>query len=335
MVTVEGTTALGEVLARLTTQPPAGATLDSVTVPVAALPPTTEAGLKLSEVTRGDRTDSVALTSRPCAAADIRTDEPVATAATPTVNVTELEPAGMTIELGIWQIVGTLSESETVTPLGGATPFRLTVAVEEPPPTTDAGERLKRPRLAGVIERTAVFDIVPNLAEIVAEVLIETPAVEKTNAVEDSPAGIVTEPGKSALRLEEESVMVAPFGGAIPFSVTVPLELSPPTIEDGDSETLRRVAPLIVRAAAFVAPPPVAVIFAVWTPDTAEVKISNVDLDAPAGTVRPEGIDTAELLAAKFTTNPDPGAFLESCTVPVAESPPATEFGEIVIELTA
>jgi hypothetical protein len=60
-----------------------------------------------------------------------------------TVNVAELEPAGIVTPDGLVADVDELLESETSTPPEGAIPFRVTVAVAETPPITLAGFTLK------------------------------------------------------------------------------------------------------------------------------------------------------------------------------------------------
>jgi hypothetical protein len=61
-VRVAGTVAAGLLLDKVTTVPPVGAWPESVTVPCELLPPSTEAGLRLTEESEGGVSSSAAVT---------------------------------------------------------------------------------------------------------------------------------------------------------------------------------------------------------------------------------------------------------------------------------
>ena len=67
---------------------------------------------------------------------------------------------------------------------------------------------------------------------------------------------------------------------------------------------------------------------------TGLVRTVNVAEDAPATTVTLGGTETALELEDRVRTVPAGGANPERVTVPVAEAPPGTEFGETEIEAT-
>ena len=62
----------------------------------------------------------------------------VATGTVVMVKVARVEPAGMITVAGIVAAVLAV-DKETVAPPGGASPFNVTVAVEDAPPNTEAG----------------------------------------------------------------------------------------------------------------------------------------------------------------------------------------------------
>ena len=74
-----------------------------------------------------------------------------------------------------------------------------------------------------------------------------TGTVETVNVVEDCPAAIEIELGTVAERLLELRPTTVPPTPAIPLSVTVPVELTPPKTEAGLSATEASVAGVIVR----------------------------------------------------------------------------------------
>ena len=122
---------------RLTMNPPVGAGLESVTVPVERFPPMTELGLNASPVTVG------ALSVRAAEAVPFAVAETFAVPSTPTavvvtVNVAVVAPAATVTDEGT--VADALSDRRaTEVPPVGAGPVRVTVPVEGLPPTTDVG----------------------------------------------------------------------------------------------------------------------------------------------------------------------------------------------------
>ena len=77
-----------------------------------------------------------------------------------------------------------------------------------------------------------------------------TPRVVTVNVAVVACAATVTFAGTvAAVVIELESVTTAPAGGALPVSVTVPVELFPPTTVAGLTETAEIAAGLTVRVA--------------------------------------------------------------------------------------
>jgi hypothetical protein len=135
-VTEAGTTAEVLELESVTTAPPAGAALVSLTVPVAFAPPFTLAGeidtdvrptiVSVSEMVFPEKTPLMlgfAVYDAACVAMG---------------NVAEELPAGTVTDAGT-EASGLLEDSVTTNPPAGATPRKLTVPVDGFPPATDAG----------------------------------------------------------------------------------------------------------------------------------------------------------------------------------------------------
>lgn len=126
-----------------TVAPPEGAGALKVTVPVELVtPPVTLVGFKLSEVTEGGVTVSVAVADPPKLAVMVTLVVEL-TATDVIVKVVELVLAGTVTLIGTVAAAVLLLFSVTVVPLAGAVPFRVTVAVElATPPSTLVGFRL-------------------------------------------------------------------------------------------------------------------------------------------------------------------------------------------------
>jgi hypothetical protein len=150
-----------------------------------------------------------------------------------------------------------LLERETTAPPDGAGPFRVTVPVEDVLPITGVGFSVTELSVAAVTIKLAVW-VVPNVAEIVDEVLAATGLVVTVKVAVVAFAATVTVAGTCAAAvLLLESVTTVPPMGAGALSVTVPLELLPPitdaglmtreaTVTEELKLTAERFAPLIV-----------------------------------------------------------------------------------------
>lgn len=142
-VTVDGTEAALLLVDRLITNPPTGAGELIVTVPVEFDPPTGFVGATVTEDRLGAWTVRLRLTEDPeLFPAVITAITSVATREVVIVNVVEFSPAGIVTVAGTWALM-LLLPRESRSPPGGATSFpaKLTVAVEDVPPGTDAGLR--------------------------------------------------------------------------------------------------------------------------------------------------------------------------------------------------
>jgi len=124
------------------------------------------------------------------------------TAVVDTAKVAVVAPAATVTELGTVALVA-LDFRLTTTPPVGAAPVRVTVPVEDAPPTTDAGERLSLLSVGAAIASAAVAELVPELAVIVEEVEDATAAVETANVAVVFPDATVTLAGTVALELLE------------------------------------------------------------------------------------------------------------------------------------
>jgi hypothetical protein len=198
-VTLAGTPADALLSERATGAPPAGAALVNVTVPVEELPPVTLDGFK---VTPESAAGSVMVRSdvlvTPAATALIVATVLVETAVVATVNVAVVAPE-LTVTLGGKVADGLLLERATVVPPAGAAPVRVTVPVEELPPTTLAGlnEIPCSAELARTV-RAAVWVTPLKTALIVAFTAPLTAVVVTVNVPVKLPGATVTLAGTAA-----------------------------------------------------------------------------------------------------------------------------------------
>jgi hypothetical protein len=220
----------------------------------------------------------------------------------------------------------------TAAPAGGAAPLRVNVPVEDVPPVTVLGVNVSPVREATDTVRVVVL-VTPKTAVSVTEVDDATPVVMMVKVALVAPAAIVTLAGTcAAVVLLLDRVTTAPPKGARPLSVTVPVELLPPTTEVGllvsDDSTGALTVRVVVRATPYV-PEIVTEVFTA----TGDVVIVNVALVAPAAIVTLAGTWTADvLLLDRVTTAPPMGAFPLRVTVPVELLPPTTEVGDLLTD---
>jgi hypothetical protein len=141
-VTVAGSVSAGTELERPTETPPVGAGPDSLTLLVFDVVPDTivSGDIVTDESTGGITVKPVLAVIAPSDAWMVATAVAL-TAVVVMLKVAELAPAAMVTLAGTLAAAFKL-ESETVFPPDGATPIRVTVAVEELPPVTLAGATL-------------------------------------------------------------------------------------------------------------------------------------------------------------------------------------------------
>ena len=168
---------------------------------------------------------------------------------------------------------------------------------------------------------------------MLAEVFVATGLVVTLKLAVVAPAATVTLAGTCAtVVLSLASATTAPPAGALPFSVTVAVELVPPSTLVGLSVTDASVGGFTVNPADTV-PPYVPEMFAnveVVTGLVVTVKVAVVD---PAATVTLAETCAADVLSlASVTTAPPAGASPFSVTVPVELFPPRTPAGLSVTE---
>jgi len=156
-VTLAGTWAAATLLlARVTTAPPVGAALLSVTVPVEEVPPTTEVGLNVTVLTPLANTLRAADRFIPYVP-EIMTTTVLATGLVVTVNVAVVAFAATVTLAGTRAAFVLVLERVTTAPPNGAGPVRVTVPVEVFPPVTEFGLRATEVKVAAVTVRVAVL----------------------------------------------------------------------------------------------------------------------------------------------------------------------------------
>ena len=141
-VTETGTLAETLELVSVTTTPPAGAAPLRVTVPVTPAPPTTDAGLTVTDVSETDAaagfTVSAAVLETTPLVAVIVTAVTAVTVVVVTLNVAVVAPAATVTDTGI-VAAALLDASVTTMPPAGAADNKVTVPVLTVPPVTDVG----------------------------------------------------------------------------------------------------------------------------------------------------------------------------------------------------
>jgi hypothetical protein len=153
-VTDAGTWAAAVLLeVRLTTAPPVGAALLSVTVPVEEVPPATDVGLTLTPESVAPAgavvTVRIAVRLTRLYRAVIVAVLLEVTAYVVTVKVAVVAPAATVTEDGGLATLVRLLDRVTTIPPAGAGPVKVTVPIEGVPPATEVGSRLTEARAAG------------------------------------------------------------------------------------------------------------------------------------------------------------------------------------------
>jgi len=246
------------------------------------------------------------------------------------VNVAEVAPF-VTVTVAGGAALALVEESLTTVPSGGAGPLKVTVPVDETPPTTDVGKSVKPVNTAGVIVSDPVLDVVPTVAVILAIVTSGMPEVMIVKDADVAPAATVTLGGSTTKGVEvsDAKATTVPPVGAGPFSVTVPVEDVPPRTEVGFTVRPAGTGAVTLSVAIAELPPSVAVTVAAKVELTEDVEIVKVAVVDPAATVTVAGQTTPALPEAKLTIVPPVGAGPSNVTVPVDCDPPTTEVGDI------
>lgn len=123
----------------------------------------------------------------------------------------------------------------TDSPPAGAGPFSVIVPVENDPPTTDDGAKVKLFGIVGEIVKDVDTEIPSAAAVIFVDRVEVTAVVLIANVAEVAPAATVTVPGGAALLLLELRLTTSPAGGATPLNETVPVDELPPTTVVGET----------------------------------------------------------------------------------------------------
>jgi len=179
--------------------------------------------------------------------------------------------------------------------------------------------------------------VLPKVAVIVDDALLDTRLVVTVNVAVVAPAATVTVAGTvAAAVLLLLRVTTAPPVGAGPFSVTVPVDELPPVTDVGFKLTELGAGALTASAAVCVVLLYVAEIVDDVLLATALVVTVKVAVVAFAATVTLAGtVAAAVLLLLSVTTTPPVGAAPFSVTVPVDAVPPVTDVGFKPTELGA
>ena len=179
-----------------------------------------------------------------------------------TVNVADVLPAG------IVRVAGTVASWEllprvTTMPPVGAAPVRVTVPVDDLPPTTLEGLSVSVAMLGGDIVRLVVTETPFRVAVSLTDVEEATGVVFTVKVAVDLFAATVTEAGTVAELEPLDSFTTKPPVGARPLRVTVPVVDVPPATPAGLTLTDTKTGGVIVRAADAEDDPKVALIVAV------------------------------------------------------------------------
>ena len=161
-VTEAGTTAFEVLLVRVTVVPPDAAGPFRVTVPVALVPPLTVVGLTVTELNPTGVIVNVAVLAAVPEPAEIVAVVWVFTPEVATWNVAVVAPWATVTDAGTVALE-LLEFNGTTTPPEGAAAERVTVPVEEIPPTTAVGFTEIEFSVGGVSVNVAVLDTLPKV----------------------------------------------------------------------------------------------------------------------------------------------------------------------------
>ena len=160
-------------------------------------------------------------------------------------NVALDAPGGTVTVVGVEAPVVELNAM--IAPLGPAGPFSVTLPDAMLPPTIDTGETDTPVSAAGVTVRVADWEPPASVPVIDAFVTTETGLVTIGNVTDVAPAGTVADGGSVTAALAVPRVTKVPPVPAAPLRVRVPVEVSPPLTEEGETDRLDNVAGVIVK----------------------------------------------------------------------------------------
>jgi hypothetical protein len=186
-----------------------------------------------------------------------------------------------------------------------------------------------------VIDRTAVLELDPELAEIVTLVFVLTLVVSILKVPLVLPAKIVTEAGTVADDWLLESEMIRPPTGAPVLIVTTPLLVFPPNTTSGLSLRETRLGGEIARVAVPLEPFKAAEIVAVTFETTETVFTATLPVLFPLAIVSDMGMVAELELLDNLTTDPPVGANPVKVTVQTEGVPPVSVDGLIATDATA
>src|SRR5262245_17454005 len=205
-VTLGGTDAwVGFELTSVTRTPPAGAVVDSVTVPVDEPPGDTADGLNPSEITVGAGGGAGGVTVSavdlvvPASAAVRLTTWVVVTDEVVAVNEADDDPAATVTLAGTPTTAGLALDSVTATPPVGAAPLSVTVPVDDTPPTTLEGFTPSEVRVGGLMGPGVQPSVTTSksLAVSAAKAGLRTSLFQRTSKV---PPMYMSEPLSATMR---------------------------------------------------------------------------------------------------------------------------------------
>jgi len=231
-VTLAGVVAAVALEVMVTTIPPVGAGPLSVTVPEELFPPMTAVGDTFRPVIVGELIVRVAVAEEAPVVAVIVADVWEETADVEILKETDVAPAD-TVTLAGGVAPAALEVSETVKPPAGAGLPSANVPVDEAPPVTAVGETVKLLIDGGSIESAADAEVPPDLPIIFTELVEPTGEGEIVNAAVVAPPATTTSAGTNVGEPLVAKLTTSPPAGAAWVSITVPVEVEPPTTELG------------------------------------------------------------------------------------------------------
>ena len=265
----------------LTVVPDGGAIPLSVTVPTTELPPAVVLGDTVKPIREGAEIVKTADWVVPDKLAEIVEVVVVNCAAVAMLKVALVAPAAMVTLVGV--VAPTVAVKLTDTPPSGAGRARVTVPVDELPPSTVVGDTVK-PARSGVRIVSVALELVPfNVAVIVTGRVLVTAVVPTVNVPVVAPARIVTVAGTVALLEPDLRLTESPPVGAGLLRVNVPIDDEPPVTVVGERLRPVTVTGLIVNVVDFNTWLNVALILAWVVCETFPVVILKVPEVEPAG----------------------------------------------------